>query len=213
MKKIISLSMAALLAISLLSGCDELPGSSNGNGGSQPSNSVFTPPDDGSFSVDLSVGEYEEGGDYGYLGDVMNTYFMNFAIDQTYTCASYGSYTAPEGKQLLVVRLGVKNTMLSSLPMYDIDFQVQWNDDSDDAYAWPITTDEPWTNQVQVDSQLSDEQLPPSYELPVNGSQSGELVFEVPADIKDFSVSFQEIFEDDTTGDVYFVYFTAEPQA
>ena len=36
------------------------------------------------------------------------------------------------------------------------------------------------------------------------------LVYEVPADTVDFSVSFAEYFEDDTEGDVYFVYFTAD---
>ena len=33
--------------------------------------------------------------------------------------------------------------------------------------------------------------------------------YEVPSGTKDFSVSFQEYFEDETTGDVFFVYFTA----
>lgn len=59
---------------------------------------------------------------------------------------------------------------------------------------------------------LSDEQLPTMYDLAINEERSGVLVFEVPAGYQDFSISFQEIFEDNTYGDAYFVFFTAEEQ-
>ena len=225
MKKLISLTLAATLAATLLlSGCDELP-SASGNSGDTPSTPVTSgepsaPVDSGEPSApaetvsgaDLDEGEYVEGGDYGYIGDVMHTYWFNFAINSAYTCTSYGSYTAPADKQLLVVNLSMKNTSLSSVPMSDLDFQAQWGDDADDAYAYAITTDEPATNQVQVPEALSDEQLPTMYDLAINEERSGVLVFEVPAGYQDFSISFQEIFEDNTYGDAYFVFFTAEEQ-
>ena len=44
-----------------------------------------------------------------------------------------------EGYQLLVADVTVKNTNRESIPMYDTDFQVQWSDDSEDAYDVPIT--------------------------------------------------------------------------
>lgn len=130
MKKLISLTLAATLAATLLlSGCDELP-SASGNSGDTPSTPVTSgepsaPVDSGEPSApaetvsgaDLDEGEYVEGGDYGYIGDVMHTYWFNFAINSAYTCASYGSYTAPADKQLLVVNLSMKNTSLSSVPM------------------------------------------------------------------------------------------------
>lgn len=218
MKKHFSLALVSSLAVMLLlTSCDQLPGSSAGNGNessppasNQPADSS-APVDTG---VDLDEGEYAEGGDYGYIGDVMHTYWFNFAVTSGYTCPSYGSYTATEGNQLLVVSLSMKNTSVSSVPMSDIDFQAQWGEsDDEDAYAYAITTDEPVTHQVQVAEQLSDEQLPNMYDLAVNEERSGVLVFEVPTGYKDFSISFQEMFDDNTYGDVYFIYFTAEEQA
>ena len=101
----------------------------------------------------------------------------------------------------------VKNTSTESIPMYDTDFQVQWNVDGE--YDVPITY---YTDAV------SDQQLPTEYELAVDEERTGLLVFEVPVDQKDFSISYLELFESDTSeegeeGDVFFVYFTAEEES
>ena len=61
--------------------------------------------------------------------------------------------------------------------------------------------------------QVSDQQLPTEYELAVDEERTGALVFEVPEGEKDFSISYLELFEDGSEGDVFFVYFTAEDQA
>lgn len=162
---------------------------------------------------------YEEGGDYGYLGDVMHTYFFDFLVSDAYTCGAYGTYTPAEGNQVLVVDLSVKNSMLSTIPMYDTDFQVQWTppdgENEDDAYAWPITTIDPdyvIDHQAHADEALDENQLPYEYELGINESRQGLLFFEVPADVKDFSFAFQEYFDNDSTGDSYFLYFSAQRQ-
>ena len=47
-----------------------------------------------------------------------------------------------------------------------------------------------------------------SYSIPVDETVTYTHVYEVPADAAEFSISFQEYFEDGTTGDVFFVYFT-----
>ena len=61
---------------------------------------------------------------------------------------------------------------------------------------------------------LPDTQVPASYDLAVNEERTGDLVFEVPADEKDFSISTMELFDDGTEegeeGDTFFVFFTAE---
>lgn len=203
MKKTVSLVLICVLSLCLvLTGCDELPG----QGGKT-----------GDFSVDLTEGKYEEGGESGYLKDVIHTYWFNYAIDEAYTCSSYGDYTAPEGSLLLVLHIGIKNTSSSSIPMYDTDFQVWWNDDADDAYAWPLTTsEEAEDDQVKVDKLLSDAMLPYSYEIPINGTKVGELIYQVPArdvngrDNKDFTMAFLEIFDTNEEGDLYYIDFTAE---
>lgn len=95
----------------------------------------------------------------------------------------------------------VKNTFNTSIPMYDTDFQAQWN--TEDEFNCPIT---------YYADPVSDEQLPAEYTLAVNEERTGLLIFEVPADKTDFSISYLEEFDDDSTGDVFFVFFTAEKQ-
>lgn len=203
MKKPVSLVLTCALSFCLLlTGCDDLPG----QGGKTKD-----------FSVDLSQGEYVEGeNEYGYLGDVLHTYWFNYAIDEAYTCTSYGDYTAPKGSLLLVLHMGIKNTSPKSLPMYDTDFYLWW-DDADDAYAWPLTTsEEAEDDQVRIDKLLSDTMIPSSYEIPINGTRVGDLIFQVPEkdadgrDNKDFTLAFLEFFDTEEEGDFYAVDFTAE---
>lgn len=153
-----------------------------------------------------SVSSGTSGSDDGYhegrLGDLMTTSFFGFVVSEAYTCDSFGDYVPAEGNQMLVVKLGVKNTMNESIPMYDTDFQIQWDDeaDMDNAYSNPIP------------AESSDELLPEEYELGVDEQADGLLAFEVPGDVKDYSLVYLEEFDDDTTGDFFAVFFTAKPQ-
>ena len=133
----------------------------------------------------------------------MHTEFFDYTISSAYLCDAYEGYAPADGYRLLVADATIKNTFRESIPMFDTDFQAQWSDDSEDAYALPIT--------YYVD-QVSDQQLPTEYELAVDEERTGALVFEVPEGEKDFSISYLELFEDGSEGDVFFVYFTAEDQ-
>ena len=107
-------------------------------------------------------------------------------VDSAYTCNDYEGYTPSEGNKLLVAEITVKNTDRSTVTMYDTDFQIQWgDDDNDDAYAAPIT---------YYGNTVSDEQLPEEYDLGVNEEKTGLLVYEVPEDSKDYSISYLEQF-------------------
>ena len=104
------------------------------------------------------------------------------------------------------------DTFEQSIEMYDTDFQVQW-DDGDDAYAYPITTDMETYTEVEP---VGENQLPGTYPMAVDEERSGELVYEVPSGFTDFSIAYLEQFVDDSgeesTGETFFVYFTAEDQ-
>ena len=54
--------------------------------------------------------------------------------------------------------------------------------------------------------------LPDEYEISINKSVNGLLVYEVPAGNKDFSISYEELFSDNTVGDLFFVFFSADKQ-
>ena len=150
---------------------------------------------------------YAEGGyGEGRAGDVIHSVFMDFSVNSAYTTSNYHGHAAPEGKKVLVVEMTVKNTFNESLSMWDDDFQGQWSASTEtDEFAWPITEGEGGSSLDTV----AEEQFPAEYELAVNESRTGELVFDVPADERDFSISHKELFADDSEGDTFFVYFTA----
>ena len=189
MKKFVGIIATTMLAFSLTA-CgpvDRAVQSIAGRASDSGSN-VVTADDDG----------YAEG----RIGDVMKTYFFNYTVNSAYTCNEYEGYTPSEGNKLLVAEVTVKNTDRSTVTMYDTDFQVQWgDDDNDDAYDAPIT---------YYSEAVSDEQLPEEYDLAVNEERTGLLVFEVPEDSRDYSISYLEQFSNDTEGDVFFVFFTAK---
>ena len=173
-----------------LTACSALPGND--------ADEEVSPDASGSPAPGEDVISAEDGYAQGYLGDTMRTVFFDFSVDSAYTCAELESYTPPDGLQLLVVDITIKNTSTYSMPMFDNDFQAQWGSTGDEDFSIPITR------------ALVDNQAPASYEIPIDGTVTYTPVFEVPADAKDFSISFLEYFTDDTEGDVFFVYFTAE---
>lgn len=143
----------------------------------------------------------------GRLGDVMRSYFFDFTVNSAYTCTDYNGYTPAEGNQLLVANLTIKNTSSSSIEMYDSDFQAQWGGEGDQDYSFPITFQE----DGSAGPTFGDSQLESVYTLAIDEEITGDLVFEVPAGMRDFSVSYLEYFSDDSTGDLFAVYFTATP--
>ena len=141
-----------------------------------------------------------------------NHFFFDFTVNSAYLTKDYEGYTPAEGNALLVADITVKNTNQKSIEMYDTDFQIQW-DDGDDAFAYPITIN---TETYEELDPVGDSQLPGTYTLAVDEERTGELVYEVPAGFTDFSIAYLEQFVDEdgneSTGDTFFVYFTAEDQ-
>lgn len=209
MKKFASLFLATVVTAAVLTGCGS-NGTLNGTSGSTassttPSSSAASSSAATPSSSSTSAGYPDENGNAeGRLGDTMHTYFFDYTVNSAYLCDEYEGHTPQAGNEILVADVTIKNTATSTLPMFDTDFQIQWNDDADDAYGFPITYD---LNDV-----LNDQMLPGEYELGIGKSINGLLVFEVPAGNKNFSISYLEMFDDDTTGDVFFVYFSADKQ-
>ncbi|MCM1214788.1 MAG: DUF4352 domain-containing protein [Lachnospiraceae bacterium] len=216
MKKFALLFLATVVTATVLAGCgsngtlgsSSTSGSSSSTGSSASSStgsSIASSIASSSSAASTEAGYPDENGNAeGYLGDTMHTYFFDYTVNSAYLCDEYEGYTPADGNEILVADVTVKNTVTSTLPMYDTDFQIQWNDTADDAFGFPIT--------LELNDVLNDQMLPAEYELSINQSVNGLLVYEVPAGNKDFSISYLEMFDDDTTGDVFFVYFSASKQ-
>ena len=137
----------------------------------------------------------------GYIGDTLSTYWFDFTVDDAYICDEYEGYTPASGYQLVVVEMTLKNRVTFSVDMYRGDFPILW-DDEENGLDYPL-------------AYIGGDQFPDEYTLGINQKKSGELVYEVPTDYRDFSVAFLEIFEDENNedgrdGDVFFVDFTPE---
>lgn len=154
----------------------------------------------GCGSLNLGGGKENENSKEGYLGDTLSTYWFDFTVDDAYLCDEYEGYTPDSGYQMLVVTLSLKNTVNFSVDMFQSDFPVLWADGDSSVGDYPIPA-------------FTDDQLPDEYTLGINRSKSGLLVYEVPKDVKDFSLAFMELFEDEDNedgreGETYFVDFT-----
>lgn len=184
--------LAAVLALAL-AGCGGKDSGSSGSGGNV-----------GAGDGDVYA---EDGWAEGRLGDTMHTYWFNFTVNSAYTCSEFAGRTAAEGCKLLVAEITVKNTVTSSVEMYDTDFQAQWGSDAEEDFRLPITTDPETFEELDP---IGEDQLPGTYSLGVNQDRTGLLVYEVPAGERDFSISYLEAFEEGDEGDTFFVYFTPE---
>lgn len=146
----------------------------------------------------------EDGYAEGKLGDTMRSSFFDYIVNSAYICDSYEDYTPQAGYGLLVADVTVNNTFGETIPMFDSDFQVQWSSDAKDAFDYPVTY------YLDGEAGLGDEVLPAQYDISKDESRTGLLIFEVPTGETEFSISYMEYFDDDTTGDTFFVFFPAE---
>lgn len=200
--------LALLLALGLmtaLAACDKVPNEAKPDGGDPVSSSQ---PSGGDSSDDVILPD-EDGFAEGYMGDTLRTYFFDFTVNSAYTCSEFEGYTPSEGNTLLVAEVSFYNYTSSSVPMYDTDLQAQWSGTGDQDFAVPITfarTDLYPNTGVEPMGDM----FPMEFNLGIHQGQTGLLVYEVPAGESDYSLSYMELFDDDTTGDTFFVYFTPE---
>ena len=157
---------------------------------------------EGDEEIPLPENEYE-----GYLGDTMRSAFFDFTVNDAWLCEKYESYEPSEGNVLLVVDVTVYNYTATSVPMFDTDFQVAW-DEGDEDFAVPITTARDGYPNTGVEAEGN--MLPEEYSVGIHKSRQGELVFEVPEGFEDYAFSYLEVYNDDSTGETFVVYFTPD---
>lgn len=156
------------------------------------------------------TGYPKDGQALGEIGDTMHTAFFDFTVNSAQLADSFDGYTPAEGYELLVADITIKNNSGIAQPMGLWDFQVQWNsldgENPDDAFDYAVHEGE--GDDLSAYTGVSEQQLPTIYELQDDEERQGILLYQVPEGRESFSISFQEYFDDDTTGDVFFVEFT-----
>ena len=155
------------------------------------------------------TGYAQDGFADGALEDTMHTRFFDFTIHSASLTNSFDGYTPPEGYQLLEAEITITNTYPQTLPMSFLDFQVQWGEERGAGqYGYPVCLGE--EDDFSTYTTVSDQQLPVLYDLKVDETREGVLLYEVPRGETEFSISYQEYFDDGTEGDVFFVYVTCQ---
>lgn len=147
-----------------------------------------------SVAANSSVSIPEESGDSYAVGAKVSTYFFDFSVDSAKATDTYAGYTPEEGYKLIDVVITTTNTFGETFEMYDTDYQLQWNGRED--FADPLEA-------------LDDTMAPAAHDLPNDGDMTFHYIFEVPADVTEFELCYLEEMADNTTGNIYFVSFTA----
>ena len=199
MKRTISLLLALMMLLSLTA-CGE-DGLSFKPGGDTSKDELIYPNDDG-YAL-------------GYVGDTLRTSFFDMTVKDPYTCAEYDGLTPDEGYKFLVADITIYNHTNSTQPMYDTDFEVMWEQDDDDAWAWPECDETQGADGETLYSTRSDKQIPVEFDLGIHKTEEGVLLYQVPEDSKDYFIAYYEVFEasqeggDPEYGDSFYVRFSA----
>ena len=183
MKKATALFLSLIMLLAL-TGCDRTWSDILGIDAPPVGNAYI---DDGIYA--------EDGYAEGELGDTLVNAFFAYSVDSAKIVDSYAGYTPKKGMQLLDCVITVINVFGDEVPMFNSDFQIQWGDEDDD-FGYGLILDDPSS-------------MPDEYTLDVDQVVTYHVVYEVPAGTDFFSVSYMEIYADNTEGDVFFVYFEA----
>lgn len=150
----------------------------------------------------------------GYVGDTLRTAFFDMTVENPETCTEFDGLTPDPGFKFLTADITLYNYTDHSQPMYDSDFQILWEgEDADLDGDWPLYEEIMSEDGSTSYTTRSDRQMPTEFSLGIHQTRTELLLFQVPEDIQDFYVVFEEVFDDGTEegsyGDLFSVRFTA----
>ena len=207
MNRLISFLLALVLLFSLTACSEDGLSLNPGSKASSPSSD-----EDKDNSEDGLIFPDEDGVALGYEGDTLRTAFFDMTIDNPHTCEEFDGLTPTEGYKFLAADLTLYNYTDHTQPMFDTDFEVVWDLDDDDAWAWP-ECDEVMGDDGETDYLVkSEQQIPVTFNLGIHKTQTGVLLYQVPVDTQDYFIVFYEVFDDGTDegeyGDAFYVRFS-----
>lgn len=144
-----------------------------------------------------SVVKAQDGYAEGRIGTTFETAFFNYSVDDVKYISEYEGLKPAEGMQLIDATITVTNTFGDEMPLFYDDFQVQWHDLGQEEEFFGYGTLIPGSTTL----------IPEEMVLKRAETFTGHVVYEVPAEAKEFSISFLELFEDGAEGDVFFTWF------
>ena len=199
MKRFVTLLLALMMLMSLAAcgegGLSLKPGGNNDD--------LILPDDDG-----VAVG---------YAGDTLRTAFFDMTVENPQTCTEFDGLVPDPGYKFLTADITLYNYTDYSQPMFDDDFTILWEVGSgDDATLdgdWPVYEEIMDESGNTSYTTKSDKQMPTQFSLGIHQTRTELLLFQVPEDVQDFYVVFEEVYDDGTEegsyGDIFYVRFSA----
>ena len=161
--------------------------------------------------VESSYGKAE-----GKIGNIMKTTNLEFTLNSARLVSSYQTITPDAGMNLLVLNITTHVLQKGEMKLYDTDYQVQWGGTGEEDYSTPVTYRDEWatapTYKRSVNLNGIEGMFMGEAVLQPDESVTADYVYQVPQGFSDFTLQFQEFFEDESLGDRYIVNFTADMQ-
>lgn len=128
--------------------------------------------------------------------EFLQTSFFKYAVISSETLGVMGN-SAPkdEDKTFLSVEVKFKNVFEKAIPMSIYDFELQWDNGNSVTYA---------------ENKFTDSQIPDEWEMKLDETVSGNMVFVVPKDAESFSLVYKEKWDDGFEGNTYAIEFSLE---
>lgn len=185
-KQLLSCACLFMTLLLLVTGCSSLPAVPD-NSEAQSSAPVSSTPESSADSDSSEMQFYD-----GRIGDTLSTAFFDFTVDSVDLT---DAVAAEEGMMVLDVVITVKNTFGEEIPMFYNDFQMQYGEgDYDCCYSL-------------IEDTLPENTVPERYGLKRAETVSYHYYYPVPEDATEFAIAYLEVYEDDSTGDAFFIYF------
>lgn len=135
----------------------------------------------------------------GKTGELLTTSFFEFTVNNVEGADSIdGMKPQVEGNKFIIAEVTVKNIFKNEkgggekIPVGNYDFTIVWDSEEEipeeDTYGYQALDDTMYPDNVTLD-----------YEKTL----SGKLIFEIPVDVNDFLITYNEIYEDSFKGDTY----------
>lgn len=127
------------------------------------------------------------------VGNPLENEFFEIKVNSVYQTDKIDNFI-PESdiNQFIIVNVTLKNVFPEVIPMYSRDFRLKWGESE-------AETSEPYGKKLET-------QIDNTFELQINESVTGDLIFEAPIDSKNLKLEYIEVYEDSTVGNSYQVF-------
>lgn len=131
----------------------------------------------------------------GSEGDTMTCSFFEFTISDVQALEEIDGFVPEkETNKFITAQVNVKNITEDEIPVGNYDFYIIWETEEETA------EEDHWAY-----ASFRDDMYPDDVKLASGETLSGLLVFDIPADVDEFTIAYDEIYDDEFVGDTYAV--------